>query len=191
MAAFVSDDGKSIDWNDMERAVRASIRFLDDVIEVNPYPLQEIVEMVGANRRIGLGVMGWADLLFKMGIPYDSEQALNLADELMSFINRIGHSESEKLAVERGPFPNWDHSIYKDGAPLRNSTVTTIAPTGTISIIADCSTAFLTQPKTCWRCRVTPPAGERARAATSALITTPPWFAGSRTLGPSWWARPL
>ncbi|HLG74441.1 MAG TPA: vitamin B12-dependent ribonucleotide reductase [Chloroflexota bacterium] len=142
VAAFVSEDGRSIDWDDMERSIRTSIRFLDDVIEVNPYPLPEIVEMVGANRRIGLGVMGWADLLFKMGIPYDSERALDLASELMAFINRIGHSESEKLAVERGPFPNWDRSIYKDGQPLRNSTVTTIAPTGTISIIADCSSGI-------------------------------------------------
>jgi ribonucleoside-diphosphate reductase alpha chain len=142
VAAFVSADGQSIDWDDMERAVRTSVRFLDDVIEVNPYPLIEIVQMVGDNRRIGLGVMGWADVLFKMGIPYDSERALELGSEVMSFINRIGHSESEKLAEERGPFPNWDHSIYKDGTPLRNSTVTTIAPTGTISIIADCSSGI-------------------------------------------------
>src|SRR5712692_1332980 len=142
VAAFVSDDGQRIDWDGMEHAIRDSARFLDDVIEVNPYPLPEIVEMVGANRRIGLGVMGWADLLFKMGIPYDSEQALELAGETMRFINRIGHSESEKLAVERGPFPNWERSIYKDGPPLRTSTVTTIAPTGTISIIADCSSGI-------------------------------------------------
>jgi ribonucleoside-diphosphate reductase alpha chain len=135
-------DAALIDWKSMEDAIRTSVRFLDDVIEVNPYPLPEIVEMVGANRRIGLGVMGWADLLFKMGIPYDSRRALELGEELMAFINRIGHDESEKLAEERGPFPNWERSIYKHGKPLRNSTVTTIAPTGTISIIADCSSGI-------------------------------------------------
>src|SRR5579884_1538473 len=131
-----------IDWDGMEQAIRTSVRFLDDVIEINPYPLQEIVEMVGANRRIGLGVMGWADMLFMLGIPYDSQEALDLGDEVMAFINRVGHSESEQLAQERGAFPNWSRSIYKDGAPIRNSTVTTIAPTGTISIIADCSSGI-------------------------------------------------
>ncbi|MBV8086828.1 MAG: vitamin B12-dependent ribonucleotide reductase [Chloroflexi bacterium] len=142
VAAFLTPDGEGIDWTTMEQAIRTSIRFLDDVIEVNPYPLQEITDIVSANRRIGLGVMGWADLLFKLGIPYSSERALELAEELMSFINRIGHSESEALAAERGPFPNWSQSIYKDGAALRNSTVTTIAPTGTISIIADCASGI-------------------------------------------------
>jgi len=142
VAAFATHDGQGIEWEAMEKTIRTSVRFLDDVIEVNPYPLKEIVEMVGANRRIGLGVMGWADLLFKLGIPYDSHRALELGEELMSFINRVGHEESEKLAEERGPFPNWDRSIYKHGKPLRNSTVTTIAPTGTISIIADCSSGI-------------------------------------------------
>src|SRR5579884_3806521 len=155
VAAFVTDapspaaagegwgEGSArIDWDGMEQAIRTSVRFLDDVIEINPYPLQEIVEMVGANRRIGLGVMGWADMLFMLGIPYDSQEALDLGDEVMAFINRVGHSESEQLAQERGAFPNWSRSIYKDGAPIRNSTVTTIAPTGTISIIADCSSGI-------------------------------------------------
>ncbi len=142
VAAFVSNDKQSIDWPDMEQAVRVSVRFLDDVIEINPYPLQEIIDIVSANRRIGLGVMGWADLLFEMGIPYDSQRALDLGEEIMEFINRVGHSESENLAEERGPFPNWYNSIYKDGKPLRNSTVTTIAPTGTISIIADCASGI-------------------------------------------------
>jgi ribonucleoside-diphosphate reductase alpha chain len=136
------DGAWAIDWTELERAVRLSVRFLDDVIEVNPYPLPEIDETVKANRRIGLGVMGWADLLFRMGIPYDSQPALDLADRLMAFINERAHDQSTKLAEERGPFPNWARSIYKQGRPLRNSTVTTIAPTGTISMIAGCSSGI-------------------------------------------------
>jgi ribonucleoside-diphosphate reductase alpha chain len=132
----------AIDWPELERVVRLGVRFLDDVIEVNPYPLPEIDATVKANRRIGLGVMGWADLLFRMGIPYDSQAALDLADGLMAFIEEKGHDQSAKLAEERGPFPNWARSIYKQGRPLRNSTVTTIAPTGTISMIAGCSSGI-------------------------------------------------
>ncbi|MFQ5839947.1 MAG: vitamin B12-dependent ribonucleotide reductase [Candidatus Methylomirabilales bacterium] len=131
-----------VDWEAMEQAIRLSVRFLDDVIEANPYPLPEIDQAVKANRRIGLGVMGWADLLFDLGIPYDSEEALGLAVEIMAFIERTGHDESERLAGERGPFPNWSRSIYRDGSPIRNATVTTIAPTGTISIIANCSSGI-------------------------------------------------
>ena len=118
------------------------MHFLDDVINVNPYPDSLIDHAVKANRRIGLGVMGWADLLILMGIPYDSEEALELGAEMMAFINRIGHDECERLAQVRGPFPMWSRSIYKDGRPLRNATVTTIAPTGTISIIAGCSSGI-------------------------------------------------
>ena len=132
----------TIDWADLERVVRLSVRFLDDVIEANPYPLPEIDASVKANRRIGLGVMGWADLLFELGIPYDSEEALKLAGEVTRFIEDKGHNESARLAEERGPFPNWSRSIYRDERPLRNSTVTTIAPTGTISILANCSSGI-------------------------------------------------
>jgi ribonucleoside-diphosphate reductase alpha chain len=128
-----------IDWNELERVIRLSVRFLDDVIEVNPYPLPEIDRTVKDNRRIGLGVMGWADLLFRMGIPYDSQAALDLGSRIMAFIKEKGHDQSARLAEERGPFPNWSRSIYRQGRPLRNSTVTTIAPTGTIAIIAGCS----------------------------------------------------
>jgi ribonucleoside-diphosphate reductase alpha chain len=129
----------SLDWDEMERVVRLAVRFLDDVIEMNPYPLPEIDATVKANRRIGLGIMGWADLLFVLGIPYDSDEAVELGTRLMAFVNEKAHDQSAKLAEERGPFPNWSHSIYKHGRPLRNSTVTTIAPTGTISMIAGCS----------------------------------------------------
>jgi ribonucleoside-diphosphate reductase alpha chain len=133
------DGSKEIDWDELERVTKLTARFLDDVIEVNPYPLPEIDRMVKDNRRIGLGVMGWADLLFELGIPYDSDDAIQLADRLWSFVERASHTQSQELAAERGPFPNWDRSIYRDGPPMRNSTVTTIAPTGTISIIADAS----------------------------------------------------
>ena len=134
------DDGRvAIDWDEMERVVRLAVRFLDDVIEMNPYPLPEIDATVKANRRIGLGIMGWADLLYILGIPYDGREAVELADQLMAFVKDKSHDQSAKLAEERGPFPNWEHSIYKTIRPMRNSTVTTIAPTGTISMIAGCS----------------------------------------------------
>ncbi|MBI1846424.1 MAG: ribonucleoside reductase class II [Candidatus Rokubacteria bacterium] len=129
----------SVDWDEMERVVRLAVRFLDDVIEMNPYPLPEIDATVKANRRIGLGIMGWADLLFLLGIPYDSQEAIALGDRLMAFVKEKSHDQSSKLAEERGPFPNWSRSIYTTVRPMRNSTVTTIAPTGTISMIAGCS----------------------------------------------------
>ena len=131
-----------VDWNGLERTVQAAVRFLDDVIQVNPYPLPEITQAVMGNRRIGLGVMGWADLLFRLGIPYGSEDAVKVADRVMGFINKTGHEADEKLAEERGAFPNWSRSIYREGKPVRNATVTTIAPTGTISIIANVSSGI-------------------------------------------------
>jgi ribonucleoside-diphosphate reductase alpha chain len=134
------EDGEwSIDWEEMERIIRLAVRFLDDVIEMNPYPLPEIDATVKANRRIGLGIMGWADLLFLLGIGYDSQEAIDLGDRLMSFVKEKSHDQSARLAEERGPFPNWSRSIYRHDRPMRNSTVTTIAPTGTISMIAGCS----------------------------------------------------
>src|SRR5579884_1549900 len=133
---------EAIDWERLERTVRTAIRFLDDVITVNPYPDTHIERAVKANRRVGLGVMGWADLLIDLEIPYDSEEALRLGTEVMRRLNEWAHDESCRLAEERGPFPNWPKSIYKDGRPQRNATVTTIAPTGTISVIAGCSSGI-------------------------------------------------
>jgi len=151
----------SVDWDEMERVVRLAVRFLDDVIEMNPYPLPVIDETVKANRRIGLGIMGWADLLFTMGIPYDSQEAIKLADRLMVFVKDKSHDQSAKLADERGTFTNWDRSIYRNERPMRNSTVTTIAPTGTISMIAGCSSGVEPIFALAFEHRVKQPDGER------------------------------
>ena len=131
----------NMNWLRLEKTVKTAVRFLDDVIEINQYPLPEITEMVTGNRKIGLGVMGFADLLFKLRIPYDSEEALLFAEELMSFVAEKARKTSIDLAKERGPFPNFKGSVYdnKRMPPLRNATVTTIAPTGSISILAGCS----------------------------------------------------
>jgi ribonucleoside-diphosphate reductase alpha chain len=123
----------------LEKVTRVAVRFLDDVIDVNSYPLPKIREMTLGNRKIGLGVMGFADLLYMMNIPYVSEQGLQVADKVMGFINKVALDESNKISEEKGVFPNWPKSIYADSIKLRNATVTTIAPTGSISIIAGCS----------------------------------------------------
>ncbi|MDP1743709.1 MAG: vitamin B12-dependent ribonucleotide reductase [Candidatus Amesbacteria bacterium] len=131
---FIKD--KQVDWDKLKETTHLAVRFLDSVIEKNPFPLPQIAETVRNIRRIGLGIGGWADMLVELEIPYDSQQALDLAEKIMKFINDEGHKASMQLAIERGPFPMWQQSIYKD-TPIRNSTVTTIAPTGSIGILAD------------------------------------------------------
>lgn len=126
-----------VDWDHLRETVRLSVRFLDNIIDVNKYPIEEISEVTHANRKIGLGVMGFADMLYGRRIPYNSEEALDLAREVMKFINEEGRKMSDELAEERGAFPNCEGSTHDH--PTRNSTVTTIAPTGTISMFADVS----------------------------------------------------
>lgn len=144
LASFIMPNAgqADIDWDSLRESVQLCIRFLDDVIEVNPYPLKVIDECVKSNRRVGLGVMGWSDMLMKLAIPYDSDQAVDLGGRIMKFINEAAHEATERLAEERGAFPTWANSIYAERKPARNATVTTIAPTGTISIIAGCSSGI-------------------------------------------------
>lgn len=128
-----------LDYKKLENTVKSAVHFLDNVIEVNKYPLEQIDFTTKQTRKIGLGVMGWADMLLYMGIPYDSDEAVELAEKVMDFITEKGRKESMALAKERGSFPLFSESIFASGEPLRNATITTIAPTGTLSIIAGCS----------------------------------------------------
>ena len=137
LVKFVNRENKTILFNKLQEAVQVAVHFLDNVISANCYPLEQIAEKVNATRKIGLGVMGFADMLFELGIPYDSDEAIRTAEEVMGAINLSGRKASQELAIVRGPYPAYTEE--RGYRPQRNATVTTIAPTGSLSIIADCS----------------------------------------------------
>jgi len=142
--AIATESGPSLDFEGLKETIWLAVRFLDNTIDKSLYPLPEITRLVQGNRKIGLGVMGFADLLFQLQIPYNSEEALNFAEKLMAFINEEAHAASRHLAEMRGVFPNFAKSVFagREGCRYRNATVTTIAPTGTLSIIAGCSSGI-------------------------------------------------
>lgn len=138
------ENGKTeVDWEKLQKRIHASVRFLDDVIEINRYPIPEIEKIARSNRKIGLGVMGFAEMLALLGFPYDSEEALQLGEKLMTFLAEEAYRASEALALERGVFAHWKGSIHEKGnRKLRNAALTAIAPTGTIGIIAGTSASI-------------------------------------------------
>jgi ribonucleoside-diphosphate reductase alpha chain len=144
LGLFVRDECRptaNVDWDALREAVHVATRFLDNVIDANNYPLPEIEQLCRANRKIGLGIMGFADALFKLGVPYNSEDGIAWAERFMKFVSEEAHACSERLARERGCFANWQGSVWhtRHNRVMRNAAVTTVAPTGTISIIANCS----------------------------------------------------
>jgi len=138
-----SQKNYTLDWQKLEKTIRLAVRFLDNVIDVCKYPLAKVDRVVKENRKIGLGIMGWADILIKLKIPYDSPKAQKLAEKIMKFITETSHSQSAKLARVRGSFPSFRNSTWaKKTKAMRNATTTTIAPTGSISMIAGVSSGI-------------------------------------------------
>jgi ribonucleoside-diphosphate reductase alpha chain len=140
----VTESDASMDWAALAETVKLAVRFLDNVIDVGNYPVRDTVQLARGNRKIGLGVMGFADCLFMLGIPYDSQQGVDFGAEVMKFVNENARKASAELANLRGPFPNWNNSIWRTqrNEKVRNASITCVAPTGTISIIADCSASI-------------------------------------------------
>ena len=137
-------DGRAqMNWSSLAQTTRLAVRFLDNIIDVSDYPVRETSQLAQANRKIGLGVMGFADCLFLLGLPYDSWQGVKFGSQVMKFINDSAHRASTELADLRGPFPNYNSSIWRNRKTrIRNAAITCVAPTGTISIIADCSSGI-------------------------------------------------
>lgn len=144
LARMTKQEGDSVgfDWDKLERTVQNAVHFLDNVIDVNKYPLEQIDHITKLTRKIGLGVMGWADSLLMLGIPYNSDEAVALGEKVMAFVRDKGRQASEKLAEKRGAFPLFSESALPQDRPQRNGTITTIAPTGTLSIIGGCSSGI-------------------------------------------------
>lgn len=144
LTKMVSSEGgrAELDWDKLRTTVKHAVHFLDNVIDVNKYPLKEIAQTTKRTRKIGLGVMGWADCLLMMGIPYNTDEAVLLGEKVMAFISQQGRKASQDLAEKRGAFPLFDKSVLPQDKPQRNATITTIAPTGTLSIIGGCSSGI-------------------------------------------------
>jgi ribonucleoside-diphosphate reductase alpha chain len=140
LSRFINKEETDFDWAKLKEITKLSVRFMDNLIDMNKFPLSEITNMVNNNRKIGLGIMGFADALYKLKIRYGSDEGINIAKKVMKFIRNNGRKESIDLAKIKGVFPNYEGSLLeKENRPQRNATITTIAPTGTLSMIADCS----------------------------------------------------
>jgi len=144
ISKYILPDGSRLDWPKLQQAISQAVRFLDNVIDANAWPLEHVKQISCGNRKIGLGIMGLADALVLLGLRYDSDEAVAFGRRLAEFIREHAHRESQELAEERGCFPNWEGSLWQTehNKPMRNATCTTIAPTGSISIIAKCSSGI-------------------------------------------------